>query len=118
MMDIGVEKAVAYRISGKITEDDMALALSAVKEKIESQGELYLYQEIESIGGVELDAIIEKMKFLSEVGLSKIKKISIVTDANWMQTIVRLEDKIFRNIDMRSFSFADKDQAINFLKSA
>ncbi len=57
MIDIGVEKAVAYRISGKITDDDMALAISAIKNKVDSQGEVFLYQEIESIGGVELEAI-------------------------------------------------------------
>jgi len=57
MIDIGADKTVAYRISGKITDDEMALALSAIKEKVDSQGEVFLYQEIESIGGVELEAI-------------------------------------------------------------
>jgi len=35
----------------------MALAISAIKNKVDSQGEVFLYQEIESIGGVELEAI-------------------------------------------------------------
>ena len=48
MLDIGVEQAVAYRLAGKITEDEMKQALAAIKEKIESHGKVYLYQEIDS----------------------------------------------------------------------
>ena len=118
MLNIGVEKAVAYRISGKITDDDMTLVLTKIKEKIDSRGDVFLYQEVESIGGVELDAIIEKLKFLSDVGLSNFKKISVVTDKKWMQKVILLEDKIFKNIDMKSFSFEDRDRAVEFLEDA
>jgi SpoIIAA-like len=118
LIDIGIEKAVAYRFGGKITEDEMMLALSAIKEKIENYGEVCIYQEIESIGGVEFDAIVEKIKFLSEVGLSNINRIAVVTNKKWLHKIVDLEDKLFKKIDMKSFSIEDKNEAIEFLKSA
>jgi len=35
MMDIGIDKAVACRWGGKITEDVMKLILSSLKEKID-----------------------------------------------------------------------------------
>jgi len=63
MMDIGVEEAVAYRVGGKITEEEMTSALSIFKEKINKGEKLVVYQEIESIGGAEFDAMIEKLKF-------------------------------------------------------
>jgi hypothetical protein len=40
-----------------------------------------------------------------------------VTDRKWMQKIVDLEDKLFRKIDMKCFSFEDKDKAVDFLKT-
>lgn len=117
LLDIGMEDTVACRAAGKITEEEMAQALSAIREKIASCGKVCIYQEVVTIGGVELEAIIEKLKFLTEVGLSNIKKMAIVTDKKWMHNIIRLEDKIFKNIDMKSYSFADKDMAIAFLKN-
>ncbi len=64
-MDIGVDKAVACRWGGKITEDEMTLVLSSLKEKIEKYGKIHIYQEIESFGGVKLDAIVEELSFYS-----------------------------------------------------
>jgi hypothetical protein len=43
------KKAVAYRLGGKITEAEMTLVLSALKEKIETFGEVFIYQEIDCI---------------------------------------------------------------------
>jgi hypothetical protein len=117
MMDIGIEKAVAYRLGGKITEDEMTLALSAIKEKIVTYGEVFIYQEIESIGGVEIDAIVEKFKFFFDVGMSNISRIAVVTHKKWMHKIIDLEGKIFKKIEMKSFSIDNKNEAIEFLKN-
>lgn len=117
IMDIGIEKAVAYRLSGKISEDEITLVFNALKEKIESCGEVFIYQEIESFGGIELDAIIEKFKFLFDVGISNIHRIAVVTQKKWIHKIIDLEDKLFKKIDMRGFSVDEKNEAIEFLKS-
>ena len=118
MMDIGIEKAVAYRLGGKITEDEMTLVLSALKEKIDSYGKVSIYQEIESFGGVEFDAIVEKFKFFFDVGISNISRISVVTHKKWMQKVIDLEDKLFKKIEMKGFSFDERNEAIEFLKKA
>jgi hypothetical protein len=118
MMDIGIEKAVAYRLGGKITEAEMTLVLSALKEKIEIFGEVFIYQEIESFGGVEFDAVVEKIKFFFDVGISNIRRMAVVTQKKWMHKIIDLEGKLFKKIDMKGFSIDDKNKAIEFLKNA
>jgi len=79
MMDIGFEKAVAYRVAGKITEEEMHSVLSIFKEKINKGEKLIVYQEVESIGGAEFDAMVEKLKFLIDVGISHFSKVAVVT---------------------------------------
>ena len=116
MLDIGVEQAVAYRLAGKITEDEMKQALAAIKEKIESYGKVSLYQEIDSFTGVEFDAMLEKFKFLYANGIANINRVAVVTDKQWLQKIVGFEDKLFKNIDMQCFSLKEKKQAVEFLK--
>ncbi len=117
MIDIGVENAIAYRLEGKVTEEEMTAILAIFKEKIDKGERLNVYQEVVSIGGVEIDAMIEKFKFFREVGFSHFNRIAVVTHTKWLHKLVDLEDKIFRSIDMKGFSVDEKDQAIEFLKS-
>ena len=118
MIEIGIDNAVAFRMSGKITEADMALVLSQAKAKIASHGNIVLYEQIDSFDGIEMSAIVEEFKYVFEVGLKNISKVAILTDKNRVQKIVGIEDKIFKSIEMKSFLIEDKDSAIAFLKNA
>jgi hypothetical protein len=120
MIDIGSEKIIAYRLGGKITEEEMTSVLSIVRERIDKGEKLLVYQEVESIGGAEFDAMIEKFKFFKDVGFnfSHFNKIAVVTHSKWLHKLVDLEDKIFRNVDMKGFPVEEKDKAIEFLKTA
>ena len=118
LIDIGIENSVAYRLGGKITEEEMTSILTVFKEKIEKGEKLIVYQEVVSIGGVELDAIIEKYKFFRDVGFSHFDKVAVVVHTKWLHKLVDLEDKIFRNINMKGFSVDEKDQAVEFLKNS
>lgn len=116
IIDIGVEEAVAYRLGGKLTDEEMSQVFSALKEKIDQHGKVSIYQEIESFKGVELDGIFEKVKFFLDVGISKFDKIAVVVGSDWLQKIIDLEGKLFRKFDMRGFSMDEKEQAVQFLK--
>jgi len=120
MIDIGVEKIIAYRLGGKITEEEMKSVLSIFREKIDKGEKLIVYQEVESIGGAEFDAMIEKFRFFKDVGFgfSHFSRIAVVTHSKWLHKLVDLEDKIFRNVDMKGFPIEEKDKAIEFLKTA
>jgi hypothetical protein len=117
MIDIGVENTIAYRFGGKVTEEEMTSILTIFKEKIDKGEKLLVYQEVVSIGGVEFDAMVEKLKFFREVGLSHFDKIAVVTQKKWLHKLVDLEDKLLKSIKMKGFSVDEKDQAIEFLKN-
>ena len=117
MMDIGIKEVVAYRLGGKITEEEMASVLSVFKEKIDRGEKLLVYQEIISIGGVEFDAMMGKLKFFIDVGLSHFSKVAVVTHKKWIHHLVDLEGKFFRNIEMKGFPIEEKEKAIAFLKN-
>ena len=119
MIDIGLDNAVAYRLGGKITEEEMTSALEIFREKIATGEKLVIYQEVERIGGAEFDAMVGKFKFFKEIGFnfSHFSKIAVVTHPKWLHKIVDLEDKIFKNVDMKGFPIEEKDKAIEFLKT-
>ena len=115
LLDIGNKKTVAYRLGGKITEEEMMLVLSEISEKIENYGEVFIYQEMEHIPGVEFEAIIEKIKFFFNIDTSKFSRIAVVTHKKWMHKIIELEGKLFKKFEMKGFALTDKDKAIDFL---
>ena len=117
ILDFEPDNVVAFRFGGKITEEEMTEVLSLLKEKMERYEEVYLYEEIESVGGAEFDAMVEKVKFLYQYGIKKITRIAVVTDKKWLQRAVELEDKVFRKIDMKWFGSEDQQQAKAFLLS-
>ena len=118
MMEIGIDNAVAFSMSGKITERDMSLVLSDAKKKIEQHGNIVLLERIDSFEGIELSAIVEEFEYIFKVGISNIKKAAVITDTKWIEMIVNIENRIFKNIEMKCFPTEDQDSAIEFLKNA
>tara|TARA_R110002167_G_scaffold15059_1_gene60654 strand:+ start:273 stop:641 length:369 start_codon:yes stop_codon:yes gene_type:complete len=117
LIDIGIKNAIAIRIAGKITESDMELVFSEMKGKIRAYGDIVLYEQIDSFEGVELAGIVDKFKYLFEMGISGITRVAIVTDKQWLSKIVSLEDKLFKNMHMQCFPLEDREEAIAFLNS-
>lgn len=117
MIDIEIDNAIAFQMSGKITASDMSLVLNAAKAKIEQHGNIVLLEKIDSFKGVEIAALVEEFKYLFDVGIANIDKVAILTDKKWIARIVNIEDKIFKSIDMQCFTLDQQPQAIEFLKS-
>ena len=118
IIDIGIDNATAFCISGKITKADISIVLSHAKNKTERYGSIVIYEEIQNFRGIELLAIIEEFKYLFEMGLSNILKVAVVTDKKWIMKVASLEAKIFRNIEIKCFQLNEKSLAIEFLKNA
>ena len=116
MIDIGIDNAVAFTLSGKMTQDDMKRVLMDAEAKTVDHGGIVIYEEIESFSGIELAAIVEELKYIIHAGLKHIKQVAVVTDASWIEKVVKVEDALFRNIDNQYFTFAEKPQAIMFLQ--
>jgi len=118
MIDIGMDNAVAFNVSGKVTEEDMNLVLNEAKQKIQRYDKIVMLEQIESFNGVEIAGLVEEFKYLFEVGISNIVKVAIVTDKKWISHIVNIEDKLFKEIEMKCFLIEEQAEAIQFLKSS
>ena len=116
-LEIGIDNAIAISISSKITEGDMALALNQARAKAEAHEYIVFFVQLNHFKGVEVAAIIEELKYLFDVGTSNISKYALLTDTQWFKKILSIEDKIFKNIDIKCFPLEEKDAAIEFLKT-
>ena len=116
LMEIDIENGLAFRIEGKISADEMKMAFNVLRDKIDEHGEVVILDRIDSLGGVAIKGIIEKIKYLSKRGLKGISKIAIMTDKRWLQKVLAIEDKLFPGINIRGFGLGEEDIAIAFLK--
>ena len=117
-MDIGIEGVVAYRLEGKVTTEEMNAALDRFREIIARGETIHIYQEITSLGGVELAAMKEKLRFFMELGWSHFGRVAVVAEKHWIPRLVDLEGRFFKQIEMKGFAMEERDRAIAFLKNA
>lgn len=111
------DKVVAFRIDGAVDQMAMMQVLGLISQVTQTHGKVRIYQEVKNIGGVEIDAIIEKIKFLFSSGLSVFERVVIVTDKEWMKKVAAIEDKILSSIDIKDFSFDEQAKAIEYIQS-
>ncbi|MEL0637147.1 STAS/SEC14 domain-containing protein [Marinomonas sp. TI.3.20] len=117
IIEIGIDNALAFQMSGKITESDMNIVLSEAKDKIERHGQIVIYEKINSFEGVEIAAMMDEFKYIFDVGMSNILKVAILTDKKWIEQIVNFEGKIFSSIQMKCFTLEEQGQAVQYLKA-
>lgn len=116
LMETDIENGVAFRIEGKISADEMKMIFNVLREKIDQHGEVVILERIDSLGGVAIKGIVEKLKYLSKRGLKGISKVAIVTDKKWLKRVLAIEEKIFPSINLRGFGSGEEDLAVAFLK--
>ena len=58
MLDIGIDNAIAFNMSGRLTEEDMKTVLAAAEQKIARYGDIVFLEKISSIEGIEMSAIV------------------------------------------------------------
>ena len=94
----------------------MSVLLDHAKEKIDHYGDIVFFEQIDSCDGVEIAAFFDEFKCLFEVGLSNIKKVAVLTDEKWIETVDSFESKLFAGLKAKCFSVNDQLTATMFLK--
>ena len=118
LIDIGIDDALAFRVDGSITKDEMTTVLAHAREKVEAHGTIVLFEQIDAFGRIEMGALVEEFRYLFEIGISNIRKAAVLTDKKWVAKVVALEDKVFRRIEMKCFPISEREAAIAFLREA
>ncbi len=114
-LDNQPDNVIALKVNGPVDQASMMQMLGQISQITAQCKKARVYMEVEKIGGIEIDAVIEKIKFMFATGLSAFERAAVVTDKGWMQKIVGLEDAMFKSIELKAFSFDDADKAKAFI---
>lgn len=113
-LNIENDKVLAYRVDGKVDEEDVRKAIETVTPALETPAHFNMYVEVADIHGITPEAIKERLEFVlpnfKEL-LMKIDKIALVTDKDWMKTLAKGIYSLIPKIEQKSFSFEESAKA-------
>ncbi|MGB3509339.1 MAG: STAS/SEC14 domain-containing protein [Microcoleaceae cyanobacterium] len=110
------ENIVGFNIDGKIETSDIDKVTNLVEQRLKSQTKLRVYVEVKNLQGISLEAFWEDLKFALR-HLKDFDKKAVVCEEGWMTKLAAASNKIFTNIEVKCFTFSEKDQAMEWVKS-
>lgn len=106
---------VGYRVRGKVTQADIRPWATSLDSMIKQQGKLRLYVEYEGMDDLTLNALLEDFKF-DVAHLNDFEKAAVVSNKNWVSAVSAVAN-VLPNLDVKTFSFAEKEQAQQWVRS-
>lgn len=110
------DKIVGLNIDGKIEAQDIDLVAKSIEQKLKLGGKLRIYAEVNNWSGMSLEAFIKDLKF-SLQHLQDFEKEAIVSDRRWLESLAALGNTLFSSIEVKHFTFAEKDKALEWIGS-
>jgi hypothetical protein len=104
---------VAFKLSDKLTADDVTKAYKATDDAIKSNDRISFFGEVDPSMQLTFEGLVKDL--VEGVGQwNKLKhyyRVALVTDKGWMAALARVEGLVFSSIDVRVFGHADRNKA-------
>jgi len=116
LIEIPSTKTVGMKVSGKITKDGMEQVVEKVKAMMEKTDDrLNIYVELDKWEGFTLAALYEDIKFALP-NMRRFAKEAIVTDKSWIANLVKVSDKLFPSIELKTYTTEEKGEALKWIQ--
>ena len=110
---------IGFRLDGKIDDDSYDRVVVEIQQALDNNDKIRIYAEVKKFGEMSIEKFFEnfKVKFGFFQELDKFEKEAIVSEKKWIETLVKVSDPLFPSVEVRYFSFEEKDQALTWVKS-
>ncbi|MFQ5949806.1 MAG: STAS/SEC14 domain-containing protein [Nitrospiria bacterium] len=116
LLPMEADNVVGFLISGKIRKEDIDRVLLVIEKKLQAHDKLRVYAEVSSIEGMAWGALLQDVRF-SLKHFRDFEKEAIVSDKAWLAKLANVGDKLFPSIEVRHFPWAEKAQALEWIRS-
>ena len=110
------DKIVGLNIDGKIEAQDIDRVVKSIEQRLKLGGKLRLYAEVNNWSGMSLEAFIKDLRF-SLQHFQDFEKEAIVSDRRWLESLAAIGNTLFSSIEVKHFTFAEKDKALEWIGS-
>jgi hypothetical protein len=110
------DHVVAFRVSGRITGDDIEAATAAVDAALERYDRIGLYVDAGELDSFTAEAFAKDLRYgLGKLGqLGRFTRSAVITDKAWLRNIARFEDRLFPQIEIRCFDENQRGEALDW----
>jgi hypothetical protein len=104
-------------VEGRITKEDVRAAFARLDALMDSPAKLDMLADVRGDVSLDLAAIGEEMRHLSEVGrmLGRMDRVALIADPAWVRAAGRIEAHLVPGIDYRIFDRTQADEARAFV---
>jgi hypothetical protein len=110
------EKVLAFKMSGKLHDEDYKKFVPLVDAALEKQGKVRLLAQFENFHGWDLHAMWDDIKFAT-THCTKIERIALVGEKTWEKWMAKV-CKPFTMAKIRYFDVTEADAAQAWLEEA
>lgn len=118
LLPSGADHVVAMKISGRVTAPDLQVAIDAIEAVKKAQPRVSLYTELDEMRWMTFTAFLRDLGYgLTQVGdLDRYYRAAVLSDKHWVRHLARLENRLFRRMEIRAFSVRDKPKALEWVR--
>ncbi|WP_108445416.1 STAS/SEC14 domain-containing protein [Halomonas denitrificans] len=108
------EHVVAMKASGVVTAQELQRAIDAVEAAKRAHPRVSLVVEIDGLRWLTLTALLKDLGYgLTQLGdLKHYHRAAVVTDQEWVKHLAHLEDRLFKDVEIRTFPPRDHAAAM------
>jgi hypothetical protein len=115
-IDMEAENVVGMKVDGKIEDQEFDAVVALFEKKMQHNDRVRLYIEMESFKGFSPKTFLKDLKFGLE-NWDRFDKEAVVTEQKWVQKLADIGGKVFSNIEVKAFSFDEREQAKVWIQS-
>lgn len=116
ILPMPVDNAIGLKLKGDLSTWDFERVADIIREKEKVHDKIGIYVEVEKFTGISIPTLLEELKFVFK-RFDKFDKKAVVGDKDWMENVVKIGNNIFPNIEVKYFSFDEKDKAKSWIGS-
>ena len=106
---------IGLRLNGRIEDEEFDEVTGKIEEMLKEHDKLRVYAEVEKIGGMSVNTLMKDIHFKLR-HWRDFETEAVVSDKSWLESWVGIADKLFPHIEVKHFSFEEKDKAKEWLK--
>lgn len=110
---------VAVRLEGKVTADDVTGVVQLVEGALETSERVSLLFDLTQVEGIEPLALLKDLAAgLRNLGrMYRFQQMAVVTDNESLSKVVSWEDWLFRSIEIKRFTSAEREAALSWVET-
>jgi hypothetical protein len=108
------DHVVALRMAGTITGEDVDHAVGEIEGKLARHERIGVFVDMTGFDDMTAEAAAKDLRYgfgkFSE--WSRFPREAVVTDKQWIKTLVKVVDPLVPQVEVRTFAPAERDQAL------